>query len=99
MKKFIVTAALLAATAFALPGFVGQSEAAAAQNPYCKMANTQKNPVSWSEYYGCFGHAAATKVSARRPVRVARSKDPYCKFASAQRNVVSWNTYYHCLNR
>jgi opacity protein-like surface antigen len=93
MKKLIIAAALLAGTAFA-------AQAASAENPYCKMASSQRNPIAWGEYYGCI--KAPTRTAAvvkHKPVRTASAKSPFCAMASAQRNVVAWNAYYHCLNR
>lgn len=93
MKKLMIAAALLTATTFA-------SQAAPAGNPYCGMANAQRNPISWGEYYGCIkGPTRTARVVTRKPARTANAKSPYCSMASAQRNVVSWNAYYHCLNR
>jgi hypothetical protein len=43
MKKIAVAAALLIGTAFA-------SQAAPVKSPYCKMANSQRNPVAWNAY-------------------------------------------------
>jgi hypothetical protein len=100
MKKLLIAAALLTAGLLALPGFVGGSQAAPAQNPYCNMMNSEKNPIAWGEYYGCIKAPARTaRVVARKPVRSARAKSPYCAMASSQKNLVAWNAYYHCLDR
>ena len=92
MKKIAIAAALLIGTAVA-------SQAAPAKSPYCKMANSQRNPVAWNAYYGCLQTSGAARAHAAAPARHREAKNPYCKFASAQRNVVAWNAYYHCLNR
>jgi hypothetical protein len=100
MKKLLIaTAAVALAAGFAVPSIAAP---APAKSPYCKMANSQRNPVAWNAYYHCLDMTAAP---AARPTRVAvrtravQEKSPYCKFASAQRNVVAWNAYYHCLSR
>ncbi len=99
MKKLLIATVTLAAAALVAPSLVSQSQAAPAQNPYCKLVSTQKNPVAWNAYYGCLRlPARATKVSARTPARRAEAKSPYCKMASAQKNPVAWNAYYHCLS-
>ena len=94
MKKIIIAAALLMATAFAAQA------APAAKNPYCKFANAQRNPVAWNAHYGCIQlppHQA--KAAAHKPARMARAKSSYCAMASSQRNPVAWNAHYHCLDR
>jgi len=93
MKKIAIAAALVLATA------VASQAAPAAKSPYCKMANSQRNPVAWNAYYHCLQTTGATRAHAAAPARHAEAKNPYCKFANAQKNQVAWNAYYHCLSR
>jgi hypothetical protein len=99
MKKLLIAAAAAALAA----GFAGQSIAAPAKSAYCKMANSQRNPVSWNAFYNCNPAAAARaeSVGKTRPATTTRQpkKDPNCAMAKIQRNPVSWNAYYHCLDR
>ncbi len=78
-----------------------QASATTAKDPMCKLAKSQRNPVSWNAYYHCLGtqpKAAQARAQAPAP-RASSVRSPYCNMAKSQRNPVSWNAYYHCLNR
>jgi hypothetical protein len=94
-KLLIATAAVTLAASFA-----GTSIAAPqAKSQFCKLANSQRNPVAWNAYYHCNPTAAAkAETVGAAPQRQTKTttKDPHCAMASQQRNPVSWNEYYHC---
>jgi hypothetical protein len=72
-----------------------------AKDPMCKLAKSQRNPVSWNAYYHCLGtqpKAAQARAQAPAP-RTSSARSPYCDMAKSQRNPVSWNAYYHCVSR
>ena len=105
MKTILIAASALALAGAMSPAVVSSAQAAAAKSPYCKMANIQRNLVSWNAYYHCNTPAPrAPQASLQRrqlyaQARLEQAKDPECKLAAGQRNLVSWNAYYHCLNR
>lgn len=97
MKKTLLIGAALALCAMSAAAFVGHAQAAAAQSPFCKLANGEKNPMSWDAYYNCLGSAPQVQhvaVHSRAP-----ATDPYCKMASGEKNLVGWEEFYHCWNR
>jgi hypothetical protein len=95
MKTILIAASALALAGAMSPAVVSSAQAAAAKSPYCKMANIQRNLVSWNAYYHCNNPAPRVAHVAVRP---GPAKSPYCKMANIQRNLVSWNAYYHCNN-
>jgi hypothetical protein len=96
IKPYLVGAALVA-FAVAAPAFVNHAQAATSQDPFCKMANGEKNPIAWDEYYHCFGPTARVVhvVSHHRSAPL----DPFCKMANGEKNPVAWAEFYHCWNR
>jgi hypothetical protein len=68
------------------------------------LSKSQRNSVSWNEYYGCLG-TPARQAFARAPAPTRaiaparRYRSPYCDLSKSQRNSVSWNEYYGCLGR
>ena len=103
MKKLLIgAAAMLALTLPISSALVPQRAAAQGKSPYCDLAKSQRNPVSWNSRYGCFDkeRAEAARARAEAPApKKARAKDSYCDLAKSQRNPVAWNARYNCLNR
>ena len=74
---------------------MGQAQAAPAQNPLCALAGSQKNPMAWDEYYGCFGARPAVERAAVRSRPGAPASD-YCKMAAGEKDMVGWSQFYGC---
>jgi len=100
MKRlFKVAAATLALTT--IPLLAVKSEAAPlgdSTSEYCKMARSQRDPVSWNARYHCLDTSLASATVERKPTRRVQ-KSPYCDMARSQRDPVSWNRQYGCLSQ
>jgi hypothetical protein len=98
MRKLVLAATALT---FAIVAGAASATAATAQDPMCKLAKSQRNPVSWNSYYHCLSTQPSVAQSrAQAPaLRTRTTRSPYCNMAKSQRNPVAWNAYYHCLNR
>ena len=101
MKKLLITAAAAGLTVMAVPMFT-QAQAAP-KNPYCSLARSEKNPMSWDQYYGCWNRQArparlmnyAPAPIMNRPA-IRQTKSPYCNLAKSEKNPMAWDQYYHC---
>lgn len=95
MKKLFVAAAVAALAISTVPSFVGQANAAPAKNPLCALARQEKNPMSWDQFYGCFGAQPRVHRVMARARRGAPQSD-FCKLARQEKNLVSWDEFYGC---
>lgn len=98
MKKLLVATAALVLVS-AVPSVVIQSKAAQTKSPYCDMAKSQRDPISWNARYNCLDKAAAARAEAQPPARKTRPKNAFCDLSKSQKDPVSWNARYGCLNR
>ena len=83
MKKLLIAAAITAGA------FVGQGQAAPAQDPMCKMGNQSTNQ-GWMDHYKCW-QGSAVKIAAPKPSK----KDPMCGMGVQGTNQ-GWMDHYHC---
>jgi hypothetical protein len=102
MTKLLTTTAALTLALATVPTLVTQSKAApmgdeVSRSEYCKMAKSQRNPVSWNAHYNCLDKSKAQAPVVERK-RANPARDPYCDMAKSQRNPVSWNAHYRCLS-
>jgi hypothetical protein len=95
MKKLLVAAAIAAPAVCMVPSFVGQAQAAPAKNPLCALAGSQKNPMAWDEYYGCFGMRPTMEQAMVRSRPGAPASD-FCKMAGQEKDMVGWSQFYGC---
>lgn len=95
MRKFTVAATMLAFALSAAPAVIQQAQAAPAKSPFCKGMASQKNLVSWAQYYKCWDTSPA-RVRLTAHVPAARNKSPFCAMGASQKNLVSWDQYYGC---
>ena len=95
MKNLFIGAAVAVLAISTVPTFVAKANAAPAQNPLCKLARQEKNPIAWDEFYGCFGARPRVQHVAVRSHRGAPQSD-FCKLARQEKNPMSWNEFYGC---
>jgi YHS domain-containing protein len=86
MKKLLIAAAIAATTCGA---FVGQGQAAPAQDPMCKMGGQTTNQ-NWMDHYGCWKGQMAKPVAAK-----PSKKDPMCGMGVQGTNQ-GWMDHYGC---
>ncbi|MGA8820912.1 MAG: hypothetical protein WB624_26785 [Xanthobacteraceae bacterium] len=95
MKKLLIATAISAFAICTIPALTGQAQAAPAKNPMCALAGSQKNPMAWSEYYGCFGSRPTVERAAVRSRPGAPASD-FCKMAAGEKDMVGWSQFYGC---
>lgn len=95
MKKVLIATAISAFAISMIPALQGQAQAAAAKNPMCALAGSQKNPMAWDEFYGCFGARPVVERAAVRSRPGAPASD-FCKMAAGEKDMVGWSQFYGC---
>lgn len=95
MKRVFIAAAVAALAISTASSFVDQANAAPAQNPLCQLARQEKNPIAWSEFYGCFGARPRVQHVVARSRRGAPQSE-FCKLAGQEKNPTAWNEFYGC---
>jgi hypothetical protein len=95
MKKLLIATAISAFAICTIPALTGQAQAAPAKNPMCALAGSQKNPMAWSEYYGCFGSRPTVERAAVRS-RPGAPASGFCKMAAGEKDMVGWSQFYGC---
>jgi hypothetical protein len=103
MTKLIATTVASSLALAAMLNFAGPSNAAPmgdvpTKSEYCKMAKSQRNPISWNARYNCLDQRAAAAPVVEHK-RKAKATDPYCNMAKSQKNPVSWNARYNCIDQ
>jgi len=96
MKKLLIAASFAMLAVGTSPALVGQAQAAAAKNPMCNFAGSQKDLVGWSQYYGCFGSPPMMQRTMARSERGGPPMGDFCKMAGGQKDVVGWSQFYGC---
>lgn len=101
MKKLLIAAAAVSFVVMTTP-MLTQAQAAP-KNPYCSLAKSEKNPMSWDQYYGCWNRSARPAQLmnfAPGPLMnralIRETKSPYCSLAKFEKNPMSWDQYYGC---
>lgn len=95
MKRLLIAAAVLGLAVTTVPAFVGSAQAAPAQNPMCKLAGQEKNPMAWDEFYGCFGSRPMMERAMVRS-RPGAPVGDFCKMAGAEKDLVGWAQFHGC---